>query len=102
VKKIITLFCSVCVIVCLGTGFTAFAAEAEPAKEPTNVNITVVMPDKTAEPTTEPEPAIEPEVKPSPTALAIILYPSNVEDIRTDTDWTIVKTYELCLPPRTT
>lgn len=85
-KKLITILCSVCVFFWIGAGPAAFA---ETPAEPTNVNITVVLPDKTPESAAEPEPA-------AVTVHAVTnVYPVDVEDIRGDKDRTVVKTYEL-------
>jgi hypothetical protein len=70
------------------SGFTAFAADTpNGVKEPSNVTITVVMPEPTTPPPVE-EPALP---APSP----IKLYPSDVTDIRDGGSWEIIKTYEL-------
>jgi hypothetical protein len=86
-KKCITILCSTCVFLWIGAGLTAFAAEPDAVDEPTNVNITVVMPDKTAEPTPEPVPTPAPSVS--------SVYPADVTDVRGDGEWQIIKTYEL-------
>lgn len=69
------------------SGFTAFAADtASGVKEPSNVTITVVMPEPTMPPVEEPAP-------PAPSLIKV--YPSDVTEIRDNGNWEIVKTYEL-------
>lgn len=85
-KRIILVFCSA--FLCLSScfAFTALAAEAENGgvKEPSNVTITVVIPEQT------PKPAEE------PTESAFIkVYPSDVTELRDGGTWEIIKTYEL-------
>jgi LPXTG-motif cell wall-anchored protein len=86
-KRLIIIFCSV--FLCLATlpGFTAFAADGNNLKEPSNVTITVVMPEPT-QPPVEEEPA-------PPVSTFIKVYPSDVTEIRDTGVWEIIKTYEL-------
>jgi hypothetical protein len=84
-KRAITAF-AVCVLLGI-TQTAAFAAELDTAKKaPSNVTITVVMPEPVPEPAPEPEPVWSPGIK---------AYPSDVAETREGGIWQIVKTYEL-------
>lgn len=88
-KRIILIFCSVFLCLASFTGLTAFAADNGGAKEPSNVTITVVMPESTKPPAEEPAP-------PAPPAPSLVkMYPSDVTEIRDGGNWEIIKTYEL-------
>jgi hypothetical protein len=82
-KRAITAF-AVCVLLGI-TQTAAFAAEPDTEKKaPSNVTITVVMPEPAPEPT--PEPTQSPGIK---------VYPSDVAEAREGGVCRIVKTYEL-------
>jgi hypothetical protein len=87
-KKLITIVCSICVLLIVTPALTAFAAEVEPVSEQSNVTITVVMPDTTPkqQPVKEPEPTAPPVIK---------VYPADVTELRDGGNWQIIKTYEL-------
>ena len=89
-KRIITAmtaFAAACLFSAGITHMTAFAAEPDTAKKPpSNVTITVVMPEPTTPPA--PEPSQSPEIK---------VYPSDVTETREGGVWHIVKTYELAV-----
>jgi hypothetical protein len=84
-KKLMTLVCLICMVLVFTPARSALAADTDSAAEPSNVTITVVMPD--TEITEEPEPVPEPAVMP--------VYPVDVTEIREGGQWQIVKTYEL-------
>jgi hypothetical protein len=89
-KRLLALFGVAVMFICSFSGFTVLAAEADSGepKLPSNVTITVVMPDKPAAPE---KPA--PDAPASPAFIKV--YPSDVTDIRNDGGWQIIKTYEL-------
>jgi len=82
-KKWILIFASVCAFLMLNPAMSAFAADNV---QPSNVTITVVIPDATPEPTAEPTPTPPAEIK---------LYPVDVSENFTADRRQIVKTYEL-------
>ena len=87
-KKMILVLFSVAVLLCVAPALSVSAAETDnAAKSPSNVTITVVMPEPTPAPTAAPTPP--------PTPAPIKVYPTDVKDIRDDNGWQIVKTYEL-------
>jgi hypothetical protein len=92
VKRIIIFLGAVCLALALTPAIGAFAAEGE-VKAPSNVTITVVIPDKDAAPTSEP--AFETKAEPVPPAKIGSVYPSDVTETREGGSWQIVKTYEL-------
>jgi hypothetical protein len=99
-KLMFTLFAA-CLLVFAVPMAGAFAAEI-PAAEPSNVTITVVLPDKPETPMSEPETtpesdtARESEAEPESAAPEIIvLYPVDVAESHINGGWQIVKTYEL-------
>lgn len=86
-KKLITLLFAVCVILCVLPSLVAFAAETDD-NEPSNVTITVVLPDK--------ETKQEPEETPAPVQpTEIKMYPVDVTENAEGNRRQIVKTYEL-------
>lgn len=85
-KRLITLFCAVSLLLVCFSGMTAFASEGG-GKEPSNVNITVVMPE------VAPTPAPEEPKPPAPTL--ITMFPVDVTEVRDGDNWQITKTYEL-------
>jgi hypothetical protein len=92
VKRIIIFISAVCLALALTPAIGAFAAEDE-VKTPSNVTITVVIPDKDAKPTSES--ASETAATPTPPAKISSVYPSDVTEIHESGVWQIVKTYEL-------
>jgi flagellar basal body-associated protein FliL len=88
-KKLIILLASLCLFAAIGAT-TAFAADTD-GNEPSNVTITVVLPDKQSDES-------PPETTPAPTPVqstAIVLYPVDVTETVEGNRRQIVKTYEL-------
>jgi hypothetical protein len=81
-KKLITIAFSFCLLLVITPALSASASE------PTNVNITVVMPDNQPPPSEECEPT---EPVPAP----ITIFPVDVTEIRDSGNWQIIRTYEL-------
>ena len=83
------------IIITIGIAFVFLAvcpvmnvlAAESGAKPPSNVTITVVMPDPPT-PVTEPEP-------PVPVNAPITMFPVDVTEIRDNGNWQIIRTYEL-------
>ena len=84
-KKLITIMFTACLLLIAVPAMSALAAETEPS----NVTITVVMPEQAT-----PEPAEEPEPEPPATAL-ITMFPVDVTEVRDSGNWQIIRTYEL-------
>ena len=87
-KRVISVFCVIafCLISFSGVSVSAAQAERDVTAEPSNVKITVVIPE--SEPETEQETET---LTPAP----IKVYPSDVTEIREGGSWEIIKTYEL-------
>ena len=83
-KKLMIMLCAACLLFVAVPAFSVLAAENE--GEPTNVNITVVMPEIVMPPTEEPAPTPPAEIK---------VFPSNVEEVRENGGWQIIRTYVL-------
>jgi hypothetical protein len=79
-NKLITILFSVFVVLSV-SAFPVLAADS--GAKPSNVTITVLMPDKTPPPVEKPEPAL------------ITMFPIDVTEIRDGSEWQIIKTYEL-------
>ncbi len=92
-KKLILALFTVCLLVLAVPVTSVFAAET-PKPAPSNVTITVVLPDKAETTSPETETAEEPAVEPV-TTNKIVLYPVDVAETRLNGGWQIVKTYEL-------
>jgi hypothetical protein len=100
-KKLMLALFTACLLVFAVPMTGAFAAES-PADEPSNVTITVVLPDKPETPVSESETTTESgtsrepeaEAEPAPPGI-IVLYPVDVTESRTNGGRQIVKTYEL-------
>jgi len=88
-KKLIPVTLVVCLFLLSASAMPVFATEVP--HEPTNVNITVVMPDppkQAEEPAPEPEPAV-------PTIEPITMFPIDVTEVRDGGNWQIIRTYSL-------
>ena len=87
-KKLIAIIFMFCVSAAIIPALSAYAADSDggEAKEPSNVTITVVIPDPEPAPIEEPMPAAPPTIK---------VYPSDVTEIRDGGGWQIIKTYSL-------
>ena len=85
-KKLTGLIVAIGVLFALSMSLAALAADNEGGTSPTNVNITVVM----------PEPATpEPEEPISSAPALISMFPVDVTELRDGGNWQIIKTYEL-------
>jgi len=87
-KKLTAILFMFCLAVTIIPALTAYAEDSDSGdvKEPSNVTITVVIPDPEPAPVEEPTPTAPPTIK---------VYPSDVTDIRDGGGWQIVKTYSL-------
>lgn len=91
-KRIISIFCLMFILLSAVVPLFAFAAEPVSEKkvaDPSNVTITVVLPDPAPEPEQE-----TPVPSPAP-VLSIKAYPSDVTETRDSGGRQIIKTYEL-------
>ena len=86
-KKLLVTVFTVCLCLIAAPAMSALAADAEPS----NVTITVVMPEQAT-----PEPAEEPTPEPAaPAAELITIFPVDVAEVRDKGNWQIIRTYEL-------
>jgi len=87
-KKLIAIIFMFCVSAAIIPALSAYAADSDGGeiKEPSNVTITVVIPDNEPVPVEEPMPSAPPTIK---------VYPSDVTEIRDGGGWQIIKTYSL-------
>jgi hypothetical protein len=97
-KRIFAFLGAMCVFIVFNPAMLARAAEpmSSAADEPSNVTITVVLPESADESAKASTPAGVPAPEPSPELTAeIVLYPVDVTETREDGGRQIVKTYEL-------
>jgi hypothetical protein len=91
-NKFLVILIMVGLFLAVSPATLAFASSPDDGGEPSNVTITVVIPDPVPEPEDEPAP----EEIPVPEVCEIMtLYPCDVTEIRGDNEWRIIKTYEL-------